>query len=180
MPFPSPGDLHNSGTESLSPALQVDSLPSEPQGTQPEGWDIPRAWALLLSWLHHRLWQGHFWIWVLRHVALKVYFIRLLCWSSRRKAMASWSNLKKEMMGFQAITTTKKKKKKSPIGTQSLNILLRETTKMENNAPRITPRKRTAWQTRYFFLLYSLFFNELASLAVFKAWTGFSLISYAD
>ena len=26
--------------------------------------------------------------------------------------MASWSNLKKEMMGFQAITTTKKKKKK--------------------------------------------------------------------
>ena len=29
---PSPGDLHNLGTEPWSPALQVDSLPSEPRG----------------------------------------------------------------------------------------------------------------------------------------------------
>ena len=29
-PFPSPGDLSNSGTESRSPALLADSLPSEP------------------------------------------------------------------------------------------------------------------------------------------------------
>ena len=72
----------------------------------------PKSTGLLLSWFHHRLWQSHFWIWVLRHVALKVYFIRLACWSSRRKAMASWSNLKREMMIFQAITTTKKKKEK--------------------------------------------------------------------
>ena len=32
LPFPSPGDLPNPGTEAGSPALQVDSLPSEPQG----------------------------------------------------------------------------------------------------------------------------------------------------
>ena len=31
-PFPSPGDLPNSGIELRSPALQVDSLPAEPQG----------------------------------------------------------------------------------------------------------------------------------------------------
>ena len=31
-PFPSPGDLPNPGIEAMSPALQVDSLPAEPQG----------------------------------------------------------------------------------------------------------------------------------------------------
>ena len=30
--FPSPGDLPNPGTELRSPALQADSLPTEPQG----------------------------------------------------------------------------------------------------------------------------------------------------
>ena len=32
LPFPSPGDLPNSGVERWSPALQADSLPSEPPG----------------------------------------------------------------------------------------------------------------------------------------------------
>ena len=32
LPFPSPGDLPNLGTELGSPALQADSLPSEPPG----------------------------------------------------------------------------------------------------------------------------------------------------
>ena len=32
LPFPSPGDLHDPGIESGSPALQEDSLPSEPLG----------------------------------------------------------------------------------------------------------------------------------------------------
>ena len=31
-PFPSPGDLLNSGIEPRSPALQADALPAEPQG----------------------------------------------------------------------------------------------------------------------------------------------------
>ena len=31
-PFPSPGDLPNPGIQPRSPALQVDSLPAEPQG----------------------------------------------------------------------------------------------------------------------------------------------------
>ena len=31
-PFPSPGDLPNAGIEPRSPALQADSLPSEPSG----------------------------------------------------------------------------------------------------------------------------------------------------
>ena len=32
LPFPSPGDLPNPGIELRSPALQADSLPSEPPG----------------------------------------------------------------------------------------------------------------------------------------------------
>ena len=36
LPFPSPGDLPNPGIEPRSPALQVDSLPSEPPG-KPSG-----------------------------------------------------------------------------------------------------------------------------------------------
>ena len=32
LPFPSPGDLPDPGTEPGSPALQADSLPSEPPG----------------------------------------------------------------------------------------------------------------------------------------------------
>ena len=32
LPFPSPGDLPDPGIEPGSPALQVDSLPSEPRG----------------------------------------------------------------------------------------------------------------------------------------------------
>ena len=32
VPFPSPGDLPNPGIKPGSPALQVDSLPSEPLG----------------------------------------------------------------------------------------------------------------------------------------------------
>ena len=32
LPFPSPGDLSNPGIEPKSPALQADSLPSEPPG----------------------------------------------------------------------------------------------------------------------------------------------------
>ena len=36
LPFPAPGDLPNPGTEARSPALQVDSLLSEP----PEKYNI--------------------------------------------------------------------------------------------------------------------------------------------
>ena len=32
VPFPSPGDLPNPGVKPRSPILQVDTLPSEPQG----------------------------------------------------------------------------------------------------------------------------------------------------
>ena len=32
LPFPSPGDLPNPGIDLRSPALQVDSLPSQPPG----------------------------------------------------------------------------------------------------------------------------------------------------
>jgi len=36
LPFPSPGDLPNPGIEPWSPAMQADSLPSEPLGKPKE------------------------------------------------------------------------------------------------------------------------------------------------
>ena len=38
LPFPSPGDLSDPGIEPKSPALQADTLPSEPPGKS----DLPR------------------------------------------------------------------------------------------------------------------------------------------
>ena len=39
LPFPSPGELPNPGIKPESPALQADSLPSEPRG-KPKGSEI--------------------------------------------------------------------------------------------------------------------------------------------
>ena len=41
LPFPSPGDLPDPGNEPGSPALQVDSLPSESPGKLRIGWVCP-------------------------------------------------------------------------------------------------------------------------------------------
>ena len=38
LPFASPGDLPNPGTELRSPSLRADSLLSKPPGTQTEEW----------------------------------------------------------------------------------------------------------------------------------------------
>ena len=42
-PFPSPGDLPNSGIEPRSPALQVDSLPADPPGKPGKPLNVCRA-----------------------------------------------------------------------------------------------------------------------------------------
>ena len=47
-PFPSPGDLPNSGIEPRSPALQADSLPAEPQG-KPKNINV--GGLSLLQWI---------------------------------------------------------------------------------------------------------------------------------
>ena len=44
LPFPSPGDLPEPGIEARSPALQADSLPSEPPGKTKE--------SIILSFPH--------------------------------------------------------------------------------------------------------------------------------
>ena len=49
-PFPSPGDLPKPGIQSRSPALQVDSLPAEPQGS-------PRT----LEWVAYPFSRGSSW-----------------------------------------------------------------------------------------------------------------------
>ena len=44
QPFPSPGDLPNTGIKSRSPALQVDSLPSQQPGKFTAGpWQMPES-----------------------------------------------------------------------------------------------------------------------------------------
>ena len=45
QPFPSPGGLLNPGIEPESPALQVESLPSEPQGKPGSNKLILPTWA---------------------------------------------------------------------------------------------------------------------------------------
>ena len=57
LPFPSPGDLPDPGMEPRSPALQVDSLPSEPLG-KPHSFivkgKVGRGRRPSLSFLHRR------------------------------------------------------------------------------------------------------------------------------
>ena len=45
LPFPSPGDLPDAGTELKSPALQADTLPTEPPGKPLAGiyWVSPKV-----------------------------------------------------------------------------------------------------------------------------------------
>ena len=47
-PFPSSGDLLDSGIKPRSPALQADSLPSEPQGTRQSQYSS--SGGILHSW----------------------------------------------------------------------------------------------------------------------------------
>ena len=58
-PFPSPGDLPNPGVKPRSPALQVDSLPAEPQG-KPKTKNTGVGSLSLLQWIFmtQRLNQG--------------------------------------------------------------------------------------------------------------------------
>ena len=63
-PFPSPGDLPNSGIEHRSPALQVDTLPAEPQG-KPKSTEVGFLSLLQRIFLTQELNQGllnHRWI----------------------------------------------------------------------------------------------------------------------
>ena len=50
LPCPPPGNLPKPGIESRSPALQADSLPSEPPGKPPEwGWVVLKAHAIWMK-----------------------------------------------------------------------------------------------------------------------------------
>ena len=60
LPFRSPGDLPNPGIEPRSPALQADSLPSEPPGKPQSGLPFPclRVFLTQGSNLHLLHWQA--------------------------------------------------------------------------------------------------------------------------
>ena len=55
LPFPSPGDLPDPGIKLWSPALQSDSLPSEPLGS-PLYPTRDRTWPLVVEVLSHNHW----------------------------------------------------------------------------------------------------------------------------
>ena len=57
QPFSSPGDLPNPGTESRSPALQADSLLSEPPG-KPSGCQKPTSGMLCHPTVYKSEWKG--------------------------------------------------------------------------------------------------------------------------
>ena len=53
LPFPSPGDLSDSGIEPGSPALQADALTSEPPGKPKNSENMPAmqdTWVQSLGW----------------------------------------------------------------------------------------------------------------------------------
>ena len=52
LPFPSPGDLPNPGTEPLSPALQADSLSTEPAGKPSERMSTLKLRRMILILLY--------------------------------------------------------------------------------------------------------------------------------
>ena len=60
LPFPCPGDLPHPGTEPMSPALQADSLPSEPSGKPTYSLKGHRRTSLgpvIETWcFHHKGW----------------------------------------------------------------------------------------------------------------------------
>ena len=47
LPFPSPGDLFDTGIEPRSPALQVDSFLSQPPGKAPLITDAPKYFLMV-------------------------------------------------------------------------------------------------------------------------------------
>ena len=49
LPFPSPGDLPNTGIEPGSPALEADSLPSEPNDQSNERVDVHKTLPVIQS-----------------------------------------------------------------------------------------------------------------------------------
>ena len=55
LPFPSPGDLSDPGIKSRSPALQADSLPSEPPANP--WWDSEVQGIVYLWLIHIVVWQ---------------------------------------------------------------------------------------------------------------------------
>ena len=58
LPFPPPGDLPDSGINPVSPALQEDSLPSEPSGSRPSPFEMENFFFVikfLLCWAFRRL-----------------------------------------------------------------------------------------------------------------------------
>ena len=67
-PFPSPGNLSNPGIKPGSPALQADSLPSEPQGKPSNGWSDNYFFFLHF----HNDW------WLLAHFYVYVRYLNIL------------------------------------------------------------------------------------------------------
>ena len=61
LPFPSPGDLPNSGIEPGSPALQADALPSEPPG-KPLPVYVCESWTIKKT-EHQRIDAFELWCW---------------------------------------------------------------------------------------------------------------------
>ena len=59
LPFPSPGDVPNPEIEHRSPALQVDSLPSEPPGKPLQEGRRLQTWMISKGKLSYHSWSPH-------------------------------------------------------------------------------------------------------------------------
>ena len=90
LPFPSPGDLPDTGIKSRSPALQANSLPSEPPG-KPHKWVqivcvhaymLTHVWLFVIPWaIAHQAFLSMGFSWQKYWSGLPFFFSRGSSWS---------------------------------------------------------------------------------------------------
>ena len=94
LPFPSPGDLPDPGIEPRSPALQVDSLPSEPPGR-------PQVLALL-SHKSRDAWEI---LWTEEPGVLQSMGLQRVCTTLQLSTYTWWEHLSSTLLASFKYTT---------------------------------------------------------------------------
>ena len=117
LPFPSPGDLPDSGIEPESPALQVDALPSKPPGKHIVNYNFCHTEIKLLHfatffffWLSTSfLLKKIFWVWYSRKHGEKN--THAVAWIDRREIQldtCGWWEALLEQWTIQVVNTSKR------------------------------------------------------------------------
>ena len=96
LPFPSPGDLPHPGIEPGSPALQSDSLPSEPPG-KPH-YSVLKILSLLMGFSRQKYWSGLPFPSPVDHSLSELSTMTLLYWVAPHGMVHSFTGLDKAVI----------------------------------------------------------------------------------